>query len=136
MSLCEKFKNLKLGQPAVLCVFEYIFKMQADLTISFIFKKCVSDYCFIKGSLEIDDYLLLVTMLILLVNKANIVDSTLTSLLNMDLRLLSTKTEQIRHLLLYIIFKHLTTVSIRETSVIQILSIFFLKKRVFTFENT
>lgn len=58
MSLCEKFKNLKLGQPAVLCVFEYIFKMQADLTISFIFKKkkCVSDYCFVKGSLEIDDY--------------------------------------------------------------------------------
>lgn len=58
MSLCEKFKKPKIRSAAkpVLCVFEYIFKMQADLTISFIFEKCASDYCFRKGSLKIDDH--------------------------------------------------------------------------------
>lgn len=58
MSLCEKFKKPKIRSASSVVCFRVIYlKMQADLTnISFYIQKntkCVSDYCFIKGSLEI-----------------------------------------------------------------------------------
>lgn len=64
MSLCEKFKKPKIrSQPAVLCVFEYIFKMQADLTISLIFKEKKNVLAIIvfykRAYLEIDEHILL-----------------------------------------------------------------------------